>query len=377
MKGCVECISVPAAAAKRPRPQPGATAAAMAQLLAVLLSSAAASAVAPPQPLREQAQQQRLAGTFVSLDGTMCGPDVEWGAEIKAMAALKMDTVVTIASVATDKTGATLAYYPSALPFVSSWLPGRGDCVGSLLEAAHAHGGFTVHLGLELNYGFNSEFANASAAELFYRTAASHNAQVLAELHQRCTHQSPHSPPHPTHPRRAQPALHQHAAVPRPCSHAGGLLRTDGSRYAGTFVGVYDSNEINDVEMSVWATAAYYTIWVQHYLRPTHSAAAKLRLPSSNAPYFCHSGNIPGWGPAAVARFYKRLLTDVGPGLRRLWGKRSCSPHGFVKHSLTRSCCSQCRTASASRPASCTATGPARGSGSPRRWCPSTQRCRR
>ena len=183
-----------------------ATATAMAQLLASALLSSAAASVAPPQPLREQAQQ-RLAGTFVSLDGTMCGPEVEWGAEIKAMAALKMDTVVTIASVATDKTSATLAYYPSALPFVSSWLPGRGDCVGSLLEAAHAHGGFTVHLGLELNYGFNSEFANASAAELFYRTAASHNAQVLAELHQRCKHQSPHSPPHPTHPRRAQSLL--------------------------------------------------------------------------------------------------------------------------------------------------------------------------
>eukprot|EP01045_Picozoa_sp_COSAG04_P037858 COSAG04_NODE_9874_length_824_cov_13.431724_2_plen_56_part_01 len=56
----------------------------MAQLLAALLSLAAASAVAPAQPLPEQAQQQRLAGTFVSLDGTMCGPEVEWGAEIKA-----------------------------------------------------------------------------------------------------------------------------------------------------------------------------------------------------------------------------------------------------------------------------------------------------
>eukprot|EP01045_Picozoa_sp_COSAG04_P042461 COSAG04_NODE_13424_length_606_cov_11.201183_2_plen_136_part_01 len=99
---------------------------------------------------------------------------------------------------------------------------------------------------------------------------------------------------------------------------------------------MYDSNEINDVEMSVWATAAFYTPWLEHYLRPTHSAAAKYELPSSNAPYFCHAGNkIPGWGPAAVARFYKRLLTDVGPGLRRLWGKRSCacSLHGFLAKS--------------------------------------------
>ena len=192
------------------------------------------------------------------------------------MAHLGMSTIVTIASISTRGNGTT-AYFPSRLPFVTNVLAG-GDCVKRLLTAAQQHG-LTVHLGLELNYDFDlaeTYATNASAVGLF-SVAASHNAALTNELHERYA-----------------------------------------SKFPKTLVGVYDSNEINDVEWSKWREARFYGLWVQHYLRPTHTLPSQFGLQSSNAPYFCHSGTVASWNPASVATFYRQLLQDV-PGLQRLW----------------------------------------------------------
>ena len=225
-------------------------------------------------------RQTALRGTFVSLSQSVCNAAGNWHTELAAMAALRMDTIVTISSVDTEPAGnRSTAFYPSMLPFVTEWLEGKADCIGNLLHAAQARGGFHVHLGLELNRGFDEAFWHGSSNVTFFREAASHNMQIMGELQQ-----------------------------------------LYGQRYAGTLVGVYDSNEINDVEMNYWATKVYYLPWVRHYLRPTHMHAVTLNLTSSNAPYFCHSGPNPaGWGPAAVAAFYRKMLDDIRPGMQRLW----------------------------------------------------------
>ncbi len=199
----------------------------------------------------------------------------------RANANLLAFTHSTIASLST-RGNETTAYFPSKLPFVTSHLPvSHGDCVERLLSAAHAHG-ITVHLGLELNYGFadaTTYLSNHSARDLF-SLAASHNLALMHELHE-----------------------------------------LYGGRFARTLRGFYDSNEINDVEWNDWRESHFYTIWMQHYLRPTHSLPSQLGLQSSNAPYFCHSGvSPPGWGPGAVAAFYGKLIGDVGSaGLEHLW----------------------------------------------------------
>eukprot|EP01052_Picozoa_sp_SAG31_P051877 SAG31_NODE_12532_length_934_cov_1.419162_1_plen_252_part_10 len=88
------------------------------------------------------------------------------------------------------------------------------------------------------------------------------------------------------------------------------------------FKGMYDSNEINDVS---WSTthhngfngSAWYETWLRLYLGPLHTEVRRLGYVSSNAPYFCHDGVVEGWGPAALADFYHRLLTRVP--LQVLW----------------------------------------------------------
>jgi hypothetical protein len=222
--------------------------------------------------------QTALRGTFVSLSQSVCDAAGDWHTELAAMAALRMDTIVTISSVSTEANKST-AFYPSALPFVSTWLEGKADCVGKMLEAAHKRRSFQVHLGLELNYAFDRTWWRGSGNVSFFQLAAAHNIQIMEELQQ--------------------------------------LYR---KKYAGTLVGVYDSNEINDVEMNYWEERVYYRPWIENYLRPTHSHATTLNLTSSNAPYFCHSGSNPaGWGPAAVAAFYRKMLDDIKPRMQRLW----------------------------------------------------------
>ena len=186
----------------------------------------------------------------------------------------------TIASLAT-RGNETTAYFPSQLPFVTAHVSGsKGDCIAQLLAAAQAHG-FTVHLGLELNYGFadaKTYTSNHSAHELF-STAANHNVALMHELHELYS-----------------------------------------GRFADTLRGFYDSNEINDVEWTVWRESHFYGRWIQDYLRPTHSEPSQFGLQSSNAPYFCHSGASPlEWGPSAVSAFYRKLIADVGAGLEHLW----------------------------------------------------------
>ena len=136
----------------------------------------------------------------------------------------------TIASLATHG-NETTAYFPSRLPFVTSHLRADKDCIAQLLTAAQVHG-LKVHLGLELNYGFadaTTYLSDRSARELF-SLAAMHNVALMHELHELYS-----------------------------------------GRFAHTLQGFYDSNEINDVEWSAWRESRFYSIWMQDYLRPTHS----------------------------------------------------------------------------------------------------------
>eukprot|EP00039_Didymoeca_costata_P014407 m.232484 g.232484 ORF g.232484 m.232484 type:complete len:866 (+) comp16018_c0_seq5:124-2721(+) len=210
-----------------------------------------------------------LNGTFVSFDShVFCGWTLDRvQLEFSAMLDINIRSVITIASMRTDKNGSTTAFYPSTLPFVNTTL----KCLDNVLEAAAYHH-VNVYLGLELNLQFASapEFINSSTATSLFRRAASHNKLIIQELYSRY-----------------------------------------GTKYSETFAGVYDSNEINDVEWAVWEKKMYYSDWVDLYLSPVYNYAQSLKKPVLVAPYFCHIGNVTDWGPTNVSAFYRQLLLKV------------------------------------------------------------------
>ena len=246
--------------------------------LAVL--SAAGGCVGHSQP------QHRLRGTFIATgEGngyeTSSWTAARWQHEVAAMAAIGLDTAITICSVREDSQlpgHPRWSVYPSEIAGVKRL--GTTDAVEGLLSAADSFN-MSVHLGLELNAnGFSGPHSNLSTS--FFRAMGAKNVEIAHELHRKYGHHR-------------------------------------------SFVGMYDPHELSDVEWTAWSPPHRTHDFVQLYLKPTFAAIHELGYVGLVAPFFCGSFNesavapygspvARNWGPANISSFYSKLLSSV-PGM--------------------------------------------------------------